>query len=58
LIAKFKKRFWKTAIATIEDLAFGIRPSRETGFAGRQGCLSEASSAAAEKGGKGTALKT
>ncbi len=33
-------------------------PSREPGFAGRRGCLSEASSAAAEKGDEGTALKT
>jgi hypothetical protein len=33
-------------------------PSREPGLAGRRGCLSEASSAAAEKGCEGTALKT
>jgi len=46
------------AEATIEGLAFPIRPSREPGLAGRRGCLSEASSAAAEKGGSGTALKT
>jgi hypothetical protein len=43
--------------ATIEGLAFPSRPSREPGVAGRRGCLSEASSAAAEKGGEGTALK-
>jgi len=46
------------AEATIEGLAFLSRPSREPGFAGRRGCLSEASSAAAEKEGSGTALKT
>jgi len=44
--------------ATIEGLAFQSRPWREPGFAGRRGCLSEASSAAAEKDGEGTALKT
>ncbi len=33
-------------------------PSREPGLAGRRGCLSGASSAAAEKGCEGTALKT
>ena len=33
-------------------------PTREPGLAGRRGRLSEASSAAAEKGGEGTALKT
>jgi len=46
------------AEATIEGLAFTSCPSRELGFAGRRGCLSEASSAAAEKGGSGTALTT
>jgi len=46
------------AEVTIEGLAFPSRPSREPGLAGRRGCLSEASSAAAEKGGEGTALKT
>jgi len=46
------------AEATIEGLAFLSRPSREPSLAGRRGCLSEASSAAAEKGGEGTALKT
>jgi hypothetical protein len=44
--------------ATIEGLALPNRPSREPGLTGRRGCLSEASSAAAEKGGEGTALKT
>jgi len=43
---------------TIEGLAFPICPSREPGLAGRRGCLSGASSAAAEKGCEGTALKT
>jgi len=33
-------------------------PTREPGLAGRRGCLSEASSAAAEEGDEGTALKT
>jgi len=46
------------AAATIEGLALPNRPSREPGLAGRRGCLSEASSAAAEKDGEGTALKT
>jgi len=46
------------AAATIEGLALPNRPSSEPGLAGRRGCLSEASSAAAEKGGEGTALKT
>jgi len=46
------------ARATIEGLAFLNYSSREPGFAGRRGCLSEASSAAAEKSGEGTALKT
>jgi len=46
------------AAATIEGLAFPSRPWREPGFAGRRGCLSGASSAAAEKDGEGTALKT
>jgi hypothetical protein len=46
------------AEAIIEGLAFPSRLSREPGFAGRRGCLSEASSAAAEKDGEGTALKT
>jgi hypothetical protein len=35
--------------ATIEDLAFGIRSSREPDEAGRRVCLSGASYAAAEK---------
>jgi len=46
------------AEATIEGLAFPNCTSREPGFAGRRGCLSEASSAVAEKGCEGTALKT
>jgi len=46
------------AKATIEGLVFPGRSSREPGSAGRRGCLSKASSAAAEKGGMGTALKT
>jgi hypothetical protein len=46
------------AEATIEGLAFPICPSREPSFAGRRGCLSEASSGAAEKDSEGTALKT
>jgi hypothetical protein len=46
------------AEATIEGLAFLNCLSREPSFAGRRGCLSEASSAAAEKGSEGTALKT
>jgi hypothetical protein len=46
------------AAATIEGLAFPSRPSREPDEVGRRGCLSEASSAAAEKDGEGTALKT
>jgi len=44
--------------ATIEGLAFPSCTSREPGLAGRRGCLSGASSAAAEKSGEGTALKT
>jgi hypothetical protein len=44
--------------ATIEGLAFPSCPSREPGLGGRRACLSEASCAAAEKGGEGTALKT
>jgi hypothetical protein len=46
------------AKATIEGLAFPNCPLREPRFAGRRGCLSEASSAAAEKDSEGTALKT
>jgi hypothetical protein len=45
------------AIATIEDLAFGVRSSREPDGVGRRGCLSGASSAAAEKSERRMALK-
>jgi hypothetical protein len=37
------------AVATIEDLAIGVRSSREPDEVGRRACLSEASCAAAEK---------
>jgi len=43
------QRLWKIAAATIEDLAIGIRSSREPDEVGRRVCLSEASYAAAEK---------
>jgi hypothetical protein len=49
--------FWKTASATIEDLAFGVRSLREPDEVGRRGCLSGASSAAAEKSERRMALK-
>jgi hypothetical protein len=52
------KSLSRMAEAAIEGLAFPSCLSREPGPAGRRGCLSEASSAAAEKGGEGTALKT
>ena len=55
---EYKEYLFGMAGATIEGLAFPSRPSREPGFAGRRGCLSGASSAATEKGGEGTALKT
>jgi hypothetical protein len=42
---------------TIEDLAFGIRSSREPDGVGRQVCLSAASYAAAEKSEWRIALK-
>ncbi len=45
------------AEATVEDLAFGVRSSREPDKVGRRGCLSEASSAAAEKSERRMALK-
>jgi hypothetical protein len=48
---------WEIAAATIEDLAFDIRSSREPDEVGRRGCLSEASSAAAEKSEWRMALK-
>jgi len=42
---------------TIEDLAFGVRPSREVDTVDLRGCLSGASSAAAEKAERRMALK-
>ncbi len=42
-------RFWGIAKATIEDLAFGVRSSREPDGVGERVCLSVASYAAAEK---------
>jgi hypothetical protein len=49
--------FWEIATATIEDLAFGIRSSRESDGVGRRVCLSSASYAAAEKSEWRMALK-
>ncbi len=43
--------------ATIEDLAFPNRSSRESSEAGRRVCLSVASYAGAEKSEEGMALK-
>jgi len=57
-VAEGYKGLCGMADATIEGLAFPGCPSREPGLAERRGCLSEASSAAAEKGGPGTASKT
>jgi len=51
------KRFWEIVVATIEDLAFGIRSSRESDIVGRRVCLSVASYAAAEKSEWRMALK-
>lgn len=34
-----QQRFWEIAEATIEDLAFGIRSSREPGRVGRRVCI-------------------
>ncbi len=51
------QRFWEIDAATIEDLAFGIRSSREPDVGGRRVCLSGASYAAAEKSEWRTALK-
>jgi hypothetical protein len=45
------------SVATIEDLAFGIRSSREPDGVGRRVCLSGASYAAAEKSEWRMALK-
>jgi len=36
------KRFWEIVVATIEDLAFGIRSLREPYGVGRRVCLSGA----------------
>jgi len=49
--------FWDIAVATIEDLAFGIRSSRGPDKVGRRVCLSGASYAAAEKSEWRMALK-
>ena len=51
------QRFWDIVEATIEDLAFGIRSSRESDRGGRRVCLSGASYAAAEKSEWRMALK-
>ncbi len=49
--------FWEIDAATIEDLAFGIRSSREPDGVGRRVCLSGASYADAEKSEWRMALK-
>jgi hypothetical protein len=49
--------FWEIDAATIEDLAFGIRSSREPDGGGRRVCLSGASYADAEKSEWRMALK-
>jgi hypothetical protein len=51
------QRFWEIDAATIEDLAFGIRSSREPDLVGRRVCLSGASYADAEKNEWRMALK-
>ena len=51
------QRFWEIDAATIEDLAFGIRSSREPDGVGRRVCLSGASYADAEKSEWRMALK-
>jgi integrase len=51
------QRFWEIVAATIEDLAFGIRSSREPDGGGRRVCLSGASYADAEKSEWRMALK-
>ncbi|MQY61651.1 hypothetical protein GH153_07450 [bacterium] len=51
------QRFWEIDAATIEDLAFGIRSSREPDGVGRRVCLSRASYADAEKSEWRMALK-
>jgi len=50
-----KRKYSVMAEATIEDLAFPNRSSRVLDYVGRQGCLSTASSAAAEKSEEGMA---
>jgi len=44
-----EKRFWEIVAAAIEDLAFGIRSSREPDRVGRRVCLSGANYADTEK---------
>ena len=51
------QRFWEISAATIEDLAFGSRSSREPDGVGRRVCLSGASYAAAAKSEWRMALK-
>ena len=51
------QRFWEIVAATIEDLAFGIRSSREVHAVDRRVCPSRASYAAAEKSEWRMALK-
>ena len=51
------QRFWEIVAATIEDLAFGIRSSREPDGVGRRVFLSGASYADAEKNEWRMALK-
>jgi integrase len=51
------QRFWEIVAATIEDLAFGIRSSREPDGVGRRVCLSGASYGDAEKSEWRMALK-
>ena len=50
-------RFLGMVAATIEDLAFGVRPLREVDGVDLRVCLSEASYAAAEKDERRMALK-
>jgi hypothetical protein len=52
-----KRKYSGMSVATIEDLAFGIRSSREPDGVGRRVCLSGASYAAAEKSEWRMALK-
>ena len=53
----YSKKFWETASATIEDLAFGFWLSREVARVDLRVCLSVASYAAAEKAKRRMALK-